>query len=422
MTRAFVVIAALLVTSRAAAQQPLSQFVDAASSYEPALRAARHDEAAARSRIDEARAALLPSITALLGYQRNEVEVRTQRTSPDGSVLTATILPYDQFDAAVQLDVPLVDVAAWSALDASEADADGAHEATRAAEDRARIAVVVAWHRLVGARSVVDASDERLRVAQRAREDVGRRHDAGVAPALDVARADVEVGLAREAHTNAVLEERLAAQALFAASGLEPDATRVALDVDLAAERPLDDYRAMLDEMPALRAAREATHGASRRREVAWQRMLPVLRAFARERYTNAAGFQPESLWSVGVAAQWTFDFARPAALSTADHELAAAEARADAVRVAADSAVVEAWNRVEAGRARVEAATIALEASARAVHDARERYQVARATQLDLLIAERERFDATVAHALAVAQLAGARATLHALVGLDRR
>lgn len=404
----------------ARAQQSLEVFLDAAERHEPNLRAAREDEGAARSRVDEARATLLPRLTASAGYTRNDSEVLVQRTGTDGSMQTATILAHDQLDASVLLDVPLLDVARWSSFGAAEIDADGAHAVTEAERVRVRVAVIEAWHRLVGARAVIDASEERLRVALEAQANVVQRRETGLAPELDVARAGVEVGLAREVIANAQLEERLATQALRVASGLAPDASRATIEASDEALSPLAGYLERVEEMPALQAARERTRSAQARREASWQELLPSLRGFARGRFTNAAGFQPESLWSAGVSLVWTIDLGGPAAISTRDHELAAAEARRDATRLAAESLLVEAWSRVDAGRARLTAAELALEASERAVSDAHLRYDAARATQLDVLVAERERFDARVSRALALTQLAGARATLAAL--LDAR
>lgn len=403
--------------TRAHAQQSLESFVSAGEQYEPTLRALRHDEAAARSRVDEARATFLPRLTATAGYQRNETQVLVQRMAPDGTTQTSTILPYDQIDLSVLLDVPIVDVAAWTAFGASEIDVDGAVATVRADRMRVHVAVIEAWHRLVAARAIVDASEERLRVALEAETNVTRRHEVGVSPALDVARANVEVGLAREVIANARLEERLAARGLEAITGVTPDATRVTLDVPTDDAPALASYVAHLDELPALRAARERVRASARRRDASWQEMLPTLRGFARERFTNAAGFQPETLWSLGLQAVWSIDFGMPAALATRDHELSAAEARLEATRIAAETLLIEAWNRVDAGRARVEATEASLAASERAVTDAHERYENARATQLDVLLAERERFDARVARAVAVTQLAGARATLEALI-----
>lgn len=407
------------VTTEAYAQQSLEIFTEAALSYEPGLRAARHEEAAAEGRVREARGALLPDLTASAGYRRNQTESVVQRMNADGSSTTANILPYNQFDLSIELGVPILDLGAWSSLDAAEASAEGSVHEKRAVELDVRMRVVAEWYRLVGARAVIDAAEERLRVAERALVDVEARHAEGLSPQLDVSRAQAEVGLARESVAAARLEERLAERALVALTGVVPDDSRAVLDVDDRAPRGLADYRARIDALPTVTAARARARSLEGAESAARRRLVPVVRGFARERYTNASGFQPESLWSLGVVAEWRLDFSRIAAFTTSTETLSAADARYEAARVAAETAIVEAWNRVEAGRARVEASRATLDASERALADSNERYEAGRGTQLDQLLAQRDRFAARVALTLATAQLASARAILSALTGL---
>lgn len=411
-------LTALAVPFAAQAQQPLEEFLAAAAQHEPNLLAARAEAGVVAARVDLARASLLPSLSVAAGYQRNSDEVKVQRPDADGVLQTSSVLPYNQFDASVLLDVPLVNALAWTEVDAVSADVEGAAARARAVQMQVRVQVIQAWHRLVGAREVVAAAEARLGVAEAARAYAQRRFDAGSAPELEVARADVELGLARDVLVRSGLEVRLASQALRALTGVQPDDREARIATDDTPTPPLEGHFEKLNDLPALQATSAATSAADLRRTAAGRAWWPSLNAYARDRYTNAAGFQPEVLWSVGLALAWRFDFQRPANDALRDAEWTAARARHEAARVAAENLIIEAWHRVEAGRAQVEATRGALDASERAAGDAQKRFDAARATQLDVLIAERERFDARVAQALARTRLAEARATLGVLVG----
>lgn len=408
---------ALAAPAAAEAQQPLATFLDAIEEHDPSLRAAAEDARAASARTDEARYTLLPRFSAFAGYQRNESQVSVQRQSMDGTTQTSLILPYDQLDAWLQLDVPLVDLSAWTDIGALEHDEEASRLARRAALRRAKLQVIAGYYRLVASRSVVDAANERVRVADAGRAVVAERVAAGTSPALELARADVEIGLARDAVSQGLLEVALAERALVAWTGVTPTDAHVELAERTSSTPSLEVLRTRIASLPSVRAANETAEAARRRRESSWQDVLPTLRGFARQRWTNAAGFQPESLWSIGVGLNWVLE---PRALMThsaREHEASAAEARMEAIALAEETALVEAYRRVESGRTHLATSRVTVEASLRAVADIRERFEVARATQLEVLIAEREEFDARVTESIARAELAMAEDILAALI-----
>src|SRR5690606_12405966 len=109
-----------------------------------------------------------------------------------------------------------------------------------------------------------------------------------------------------------------------------------------------------------------------------------------------------------------------PARIGTATAALEGAEVRAERAVQQVETAIFEAWQRVEASRASAEAAIAALEASRRAAADARARYEAGAGTQLEQIQAERDLFQAEVAHIQAIANLRVARAVLRIRSGMD--
>jgi outer membrane protein TolC len=175
----------------------------------------------------------------------------------------------------------------------------------------------------------------------------------------------------------------------------------------------LEDHIQHLDDTPAVRAARADVLAAERGVHAGWLAFVPTVAGTASERVTNAVGFGPNSSWSVALTATWTLDFLRPAQVGTRDASLSAARARLERAEQQARLQIEDAWHRSHALAARARTTAAVLDASRRAAEDARARYEVGVASQLELVQAERDLFAAEVSRVQALADLAVARATL---------
>lgn len=404
----------------AQAQQPLAEFLVAGDRTATDVREADELARAAGSAVDEARGRLFPTISATGIYTRNEREVVVNLSMDPAMPRSAVITPYDQLDGRFTLTVPIVDVSIWESFFAAEASAEAAGERATLARDTVRMTVVTTWYSLVAARALVRATEAALGAAESAREGAAARVEVGVAPAAEGARAEAEVARARQTLAEARLLATLAAQSLEVTTGIHPDDTEVDLAVDLGAPPALDDLIAELDGLPAVRAARADARAAERSRDAAWAALFPTVTGSASERVTNASGFGPATQWAISLTATWTFDFVRPFTIETREATLAGARVREEEARALAEAGIVEAWHRVGALIERVTAAGAALEASTRAADDARARFEAGAGSQLEAILAERDRFSAEVGLIQAAGDLAVARAALLVRSGRD--
>jgi outer membrane protein TolC len=409
----------VLIGAPAAAQQPLSTFIAAAEDHALDIREAEEVSAQAGSRVDEARARLLPSFTTSAGYTRNEYEVIVTIPTSATDSREAVITPYDQLQATFALTIPLVDVGAWLQLFSSETSADASALRASASVIDVDVQVVQAYYQLVAARAVRASAERAVLTADENAQVASARAGAGLASEVDLERARTDAERARQTLAEADLEERLAARTLLVLSGLEAESGRASLADDLHPEPALDLFLDHVGAHPRVEAAARDVVAAEQLRDAGWMGLLPTLAGFASERVTNAAGFGPGSAWSLGVTLSWTLDFGRPATISTRDHDTTLAEIRAERSRTETETAVIEGWHRVTSLLARARAARAALGSSARAAEVARARFTAGTGTQLEVSQAERDALSSEVQQIQADADLIVARYVLRLRAGL---
>jgi outer membrane protein TolC len=404
------------------AQQPLERFLEAIDEGNLDVRAARAVLSQAQGQVDEARARLLPNANVTGTYTRNEREVVIQIPDPEMGAREATFQPQDQLDARFVVAAPILDLSAWATFLSAESLADAADQRAGNAQREARATVVLLWHQVVASRSFVRAAERTLEVAEQNRNNAQARTEVGAAPQLELARAEAEVQRARQSLAEAQLSATLSARNLQNATGITPSDAEVELEDDLHEEPALDRFLAEIEHHPLVSAARYDALAAERSEHAAWLTLAPTVTAQFAERLTNAAGFGPNNQWAASVTATWQFDFVRPASIGTRGAAAELARIRAEQARQQVETAIFEAWQRVATQRVRAEAARAALEASARAVSDARARYDTGAATQLELIQAERDLFSAEVARIQADADLRIARLVLRIRSGVETR
>lgn len=406
-----------LGVTRAAGAQSLDDFLSRVSSSAEV----REAEAVVAQRAGErtqSLGALIPSLSARAGYTRNEVEVAV--TLPGGS--RAVITQQDQLDASLTVDVPLLDLGAWSRLGAARSALTAAEHRRAASVDDVRRVVTRAWFTWVGASALREASARAVQAAQRSVERAQRRAEAGRGTTLDQQRAEADLARAEQDLVDATLTADTAARTLRSTTGLDATTPPPLPEDPLREEPPLPTWERRAGEVHAVRAAESEARASDATRAASWMRLVPALNASATQRWTNAAGFGPAAVWSAGVSLSWRLDLASVGAAQAAAAAELAAHTRAERARRDARDAVFTAWTQVHAGIQRARAARSREVASVAAAENARRRLDEGAGTALDLLLAERDVASAQAARVQSDADLGYARALLRIAAGTDLR
>jgi outer membrane protein TolC len=398
--------------------QPLAEFLRASRSASLDIEEQTTAVAQRAAEAEIERSALWPSLAASASYTRNQYETLVVIPRMGADPIEATIVPSDQLEAAVTLNVPLVDLAAWQRTAAAGASLEAARANLEARTDEVERAVVRAFYQWVGGAALVRSAE----IARAAAVDnlgvVEQRAAAGLASTLDVSRARAQVARARESIAGAELTVATARRTLRTLTGIEPEGEAPPLPEDVQAEAALDEWLARVPGLPELRAADatlRAAEASARAESMGW---LPTVSAFASERITNAAGFGEGTSWSAGVKLTWLLDRRTLGRSSLGRAGVAASEVRARRSAQDARDRIVDAWNQVEAERARAEAAAAEVEAGRQASEVAGTRFAGGTALQIEVIQAQRDAFAADVSLVQARASLAAARALLRLAAG----
>src|SRR5438067_421489 len=147
--------------------------------------------------------------------------------------------------------------------------------------------------------------------------------------------------------------------------------------------------------------------------------LAPIVAGTFTERGTNAPGFSGHD-WSyqAAVTATWSFDLTNIADIRAQEAAVDAARARELRTVLSSRDSIHREWNTIVAGIARSRSARAGLEAARHAAAQARERYRAGTITQLDLLQAQRDAFNAEVSRIQSDADLVNARAQLRLSTG----
>jgi len=413
-------VAAVMPTS-AYAQQPLDDFLAGARRTNSDLQVAA---ATIEQQEGESLAALgraLPSLTARGVYTRNEYEVRLDPSSFLGSAAPAgvpaqsfIIQPLNQLDATVQLDVPLIDLAAWQRVTAQHAAERATHRRADVTMTDVQMQVARNYYQLVGSRSLRQSAERTLAAALTNLGLTRTRQVGGVATDLDVNRAQAEVERARLSISDADLTTALAARALQTLTGVAPtDAARSGSD-DLHAELPLIEWEQSATEIPAVAVAAEQRRGSEATATAARFALLPSLSAGAQGRLTNATGFiGHQAIYVLTATLNWRLDVTSFGTVRSQDAAARLARVREISARRAALDQIHESWSRISNGVAKSRAARAEALASTAAVERARERYREGAGTHFELVQAERDAYSAEVSRIQADADLSYARVAL---------
>jgi len=335
-----------------------------------------------------------------------------------GGTSQAVITAQDQLEASVGVEATLFDYAALRALGGASANVDAADAEVVATEERTTRSVIEAYLQRVGAEALYAAAEQAIGASESNRAVVAARLDAGLASQLDLDRANAALARNQQSLAEAELAVVRASRVLRTLSGLDAVGVAPPLDDALAVEAPLSGWVRDVGALPSVRAAKAQLRSAEASAAAEWGGLLPRVTASVRERYSNAPGFGPNTLWSAGVAATWRLGLGSVGAIRASDANAEVVRVRAErAVEVARD-AIEDAWHEVRSRIARARATRSEYAFAQHAAEVARARYASGNATQLEVLQADRDAFDAAVSRVRADADLVYARAALRLAAG----
>jgi outer membrane protein TolC len=405
----------LLLLSAPAGARPLGAFLVSARARNLDARAAAAAVARADAEAAQSWAALLPSLSASAGWTRNQYPAEfDQPGAPGTETRRIVIVPENQVEAALRLEVPLVDVSRWLRVRSSARAAEAAALRRGATAEAVQRAVVAAYCQVAAAHALGRGAVRGLEVALALLATAEARVQAGTAPELDALRARAEVERNRQLVADAEALTAISARTLETLSGLSP-AGDAALPVDdLHEEPPLSSLEQDLNGLPSVQAAARDAEVAVANRQAAWGMLAPTFSAQATQRFTNATGFQDQwAVWNAGVGMSWRGDVSALQAARALGAAEEAAEVTVARAQAQARDALHADWYRVRSAVEKLRAARAQSEAASRAATLAADRYAAGTATQVDVLQAGRDALAAELSLAQASAELAQSRASL---------
>lgn len=406
-----ITLALVAYSSAVQALQPLSTFIDGAdkSSPERLESAAVGEQRKAEEK--SAKWRYLPNGSVTGSYTRNQYE---RTIMFPGSTEPEAFMATNQLDAALTLNIPIVNVAAWEQEDSSSALVELAEMSEKAVRQDLKRRVVRAYYQLYGSASLRQAAEENLRISSENADIVQDRRDAGAATELDVERAKSEVAKAQQNLASSQLAQKVAGRTLFSLTAI------VAKEVDsfpldnLQPEAPLEHWNRLAQGTPAVgvsQAARRVTESQTQVAKAAW---YPTVTGTAQQRFTNATALVGhEAFYMFQLSVAWRFDGSN---LYTSDAQraaLKAAEARESISQRDVDDAVFQAWHQVDTGIEKSRFARQQDESAEKAVKIAQQQYREGATTQLEVLAAQQAAFGAEVSRIQTDTDLAYARAVL---------
>jgi outer membrane protein TolC len=405
-----------LASGQAPAPQDLKSFLAAADAYNLDHRISIETREKAVWEFHQAWTALLPAVTASGTYTNNQYETVLGKDTSGEQIIT----PYHVLDGTGRVDLPLLDTTKWMRALAAGSSREGAAERELAMRDLVRRQVVAGYFAYANALAVLESSRRSLAAAesQLALTDVRTR--AGAATELELLRARAEAERNRQTVSDAVALVATSRRTLRTLSGLEAPAVVPLPVTDLRPEPAWAELEAQVDGLPSVRAANRDQEAASQTAWGARLTLVPVVGAQFTERLTNAATFVGGhgASYNTGFNLTWRLDGPTLMGMGAQAHAVAAARLGVEKARLAAQDQIQADWQRFNAALQKVQAAEAQVQANTRAAQVARDKYAVGAATQLELIQADRDSFQAEVSQIQARTELASARASLRISAG----
>jgi outer membrane protein TolC len=425
---------ALPAQSPAPVRLSFAEAVARATGAAPAVELAgwRTDEA--RARVRQARAYILPSLSAGAGWVNRSlnrrsfgIEFPTTPGSPPSSDLVG---PFDNADARLRVSQTVFDWSGRGRLVAARAQLESAEADGGAAAEAAAQGAALAYLRMLRGRALVAARAADSALAAELVSLARAQRDAGVSAGIDLTRAQTQLTAAAGALVVARNQEQRAKIDLGRVLGLDP-ATPLDPSDTLAAALPRVDVPAERGAAVALGVARRADLAAEIARGTAARRMAAAIRAERLPRLDIAADYGAngpsfgDAIATRQVAVQVTLPildgFRREGRLAENDALARGAETRVRDLRQQIAADVDAARLDVSSGAALEAIAAQALTLARQEVAEARERFAAGVAGNIELITAQQSLLHARDADIDARFAAAAARVALARAAGVAR-
>ena len=355
---------------------------------QPLIQATLYDYAAARARVREALAPLLPQLAGTA----SAIQSSSTSTSKGGTKTVSTSSLADTFRAQVQLSQLLFDFGkTLAATQATRKLAEVSAEGVELQRQLIALAVKEAYTNILLAQRLIRVQEQALERAELNLTSAKGFLDVGTQPLSTVVRAEVDVANAKVGLIDARNALRTARVALNTAMAIEAS-TPTEIRDNLEYEPVTLDRAALrteaLRQSPEYRAAKLQSSAAEANVQVASRNFLPDVSGVG-----SYGGTRPElnQTWSLGLAFTWTiFDGGRLiAAHQEAKANLGAANARIKAAELALLQNLEQAEIAVEATQERIQAAQVLITSAQENFRLAQGRFDVGVGTILELTDAQ---------------------------------
>ena len=355
---------------------------------QPLIQATLYDYAAARARVREALAPLLPQLAGTA----SAIQSSSTSTSKGGTKTVSTSSLADTFLAQVQLSQLLFDFGkTLAATQATRKLAEVSAEGVELQRQLIALAVKEAYTNILLAQRLIRVQEQALERAELNLSSAKGFLDVGTQPLSTVVRAEVDVANAKVGLIDARNALRTARVALNTAMAIEAS-TPTEIRDNLEYEPITLDREALrteaLRQSPEYRAAKLQSSAAEANVQVASRNFLPDVSGVG-----SYGGTRPElnQTWSLGLAFTWTiFDGGRLiAAHQEAKANLGAANARIKAAELALLQNLEQAEIAVEATQERIQAAQVLITSAQENFRLAQGRFDVGVGTILELTDAQ---------------------------------
>jgi len=366
----------------------LEEAVNISLAFQPQIQARLGDYAAARYRVDQALAPLLPQLTATWTAARART-VGTTSGAASGSIGpsfgTSTV-------ARISLSQLLFDFGkSLAGADAQRKLSEVAMEDVELQRQLLALAVKEAYTNILFAQRLTRVNEQALQRAELNLRSARGFFDVGTRPRSDVARAEVDVANARVDVIRARNAERLARVALNTAMGIDVDTptqvqdnlVREPFEVDRLAVRA-----EALAQRPEHRQARLRADAAAAAERQAFRNFFPDITAGG---FYGASRTEFDEIWELNLALTWNiFDGGgRIARWREARASLDAAQARVRASELDIVREVEQALLSVTEASERIDAAQTAVASAQENFRLAQGRFDAGVGTILELTDAQ---------------------------------
>jgi len=401
----------------------IDECIAVALEAQPTIQATLYDYAAARARVREAFAPLLPQLSGSVTATRSHSTTVPTTLTATGRTVTAQVSRQfsDTFLAQVQLSQLLFDFGkTLAATQVARKLAEVSAEGVELQRQLIALTVKEAYTNILLAQRLIRVQEQAVERAELNLASAKGFLDVGTQPLSTVVRAEVDVANAKVDLINARNALRTARVALNTAMALDVN-TPIEIRDNLEYEPMTLDRAALraeaLRQSPEYRQAKLQTSAAQASVQVASRNFLPNVSG------TGSYGGSQLDLnpnWSLGLAFTWNiFDGGHLiAAYDEAKANLGAASARAKAAELTLIQNLEQAEIAVEAAQERIQAAQVVIASAQENFRLAQGRFDVGVGTILELTDAQLALTQASNTEATALAEYRIALAQLDRAAG----